>query len=142
MQRQREGRAGRVKRGCSTRFVVTGFEKEIPSIPMPLSSLQYVVAVETYHYKIFSESLTLCPVLQDRVQTARQQISVLALSPDDLWTAVSSVPFSLRDAAVFFSSRNWHVGYEVTAVLVFKNICTWKPSVRLRLHQVVAALSS
>ena len=109
---------------------------------MPLSSLQYVVAVETYHYKISPESLTLCPVSRDRVHTARQQISDLALSPDDLWTAVSSIPCFLRDADVLFSSRNWHVGYEVTALLVFKNICTWKPSVRLRLYQVVALLSS
>ena len=84
-------------------------------------SIECVVVLETYHLKIKANALSLCNLQEERIEAARHQIDALGLSEEDLTTAVKKIPFALRDAAAFLKGLRWQVGFEVAAVLIYKN---------------------
>ena len=42
------------------------------------------------------------------------------MSENDFWTALTSVPLMLKDAAVLLQAQRYNVGYEAAAILAFK----------------------
>ena len=42
------------------------------------------------------------------------------MSDSELWTALTKVPLTLKDAAVLLRAQNYNVGYEAAAILAFK----------------------
>jgi len=142
VQAQREGRAGRVKTGSATRFVTSDSPDTRARPPISLESIESVVALENFHLKIQAGKLSMCPISEDRSDAARQRINALPLSEDQLWKAVTELPFPLRDAAVFFKSMHYKVTFEVAAVIIFKNTCTWPGKMRFRLSDIVTAVST
>jgi hypothetical protein len=54
--------------------------------------------------------------------SARLHLQELALSQDRMWEALTKVPFSLKDAAIFFKAQEFHVGYEAAAILAVKSV--------------------
>ena len=137
---QREGRVGRVKPGSATKFVISDPSLTRARPPVSSEAIERVVASEKYHCHIMVGDMAMCSISQEQSEAARQRIKTLPLTDDELWQAVSSLPFSLREAAVFFKSMQQNVSFEVVAVLIFKNTCTWPPKHRFRLSEIVEAV--
>ena len=83
----------------------------------------------------------MCAISPEQSDSARQRIKTLPLTEHQLWKAVTALPFSLTEAAVFFQSMQHKVTFEVEAVLIFKNTCAWLPKHRFRLSEIVTAVS-
>ena len=115
-QKQRQGRAGRVKRGCYVRVQVADrvLAPQPPSCSDPLAR---VCALEPYHQHISASELSMCPLPPPVVFAAKQQHSDLAFSDDDLWTALTKLPLALKDAAILLRAQRYEVGYEAAALL-------------------------
>ena len=141
VQAHRQGRAGRVKPGRATTFVISDLSLIPPRPPESSESCESVVALEKYHLHIKTQNMDMCIISSARSESTRQRIKALSLSEDQLWQALTELPFSLRDAAVFFKSIQENVSYEVAAVLIFKNTCTWPGKMRFSLSAIVAAVS-
>ena len=141
VQTQRHGRAGRSKPGSATFFASNDSSHTRARPPISVESMQSVVALEDKHLKIQIGKLSMCPISEERSEAVRQQIKSLSLSDEELSQAVTQLPFSIRDAAVFFKSKQYYVAYEVAAVMFFKNICTWPWKKRFGFSQIVNAVA-
>jgi hypothetical protein len=77
-QMQREGRAGRGKCGCTTRFVNGVLESRTLSRPMPLDAVKY-------YRRIQADRLTSGSGPQENIERGRQRMSRSSRSEEDLW---------------------------------------------------------
>ena len=59
----------------------------------------------------------------------------------DLWTALTEIPLTLKDAAVLLRAHHFHVGYEAAAVLAFKEKSQVKKK-QLTVTKIVQAIAS
>jgi hypothetical protein len=96
---QRDGRAGRIKSGCSTRVVAKNLELAGSALPVSLRALEAVVAVSYVHFRVQPDRLRFCPVPMQSIEMLRQRMGRLQVSAQDGLTAVTKLPFRIRDAA-------------------------------------------
>ena len=141
VQDQRDGRAARKKPGCSTRFVPADYGDKITALPLSLESIAFVLALEKHHFAIRADALSLCTIPEGRIDTVRQRTEMLGLSSEQLFTAVSSLPFSLRDAAAYMRAGRYDARWEVAALLIFKNTCHWKAKAQFKLADIISAVT-
>ena len=140
-EQQRAGRAGRVRRGSATRFVLTDDTEDAMTAPIPVSLVEYVIVAATRHLPIQPESLAFCKIPQEKIESARYRIDNSGLSPTELWSA-ASLPFSLRDAVVFLRAMSYGVAFEAAALLVFKSTCRWNFGTQFKLAHIIEAVST
>ena len=60
---------------------------------------------------------------------------------NDLWTALTEIPLTLKDAAVLLRAHRFHVGFEAAAVLAFKEKSQVKKK-QLTVTKIVQAIAS
>ena len=65
----------------------------------------------------------------------------LAMCVNDLWTALTEIPLTLKDAAVLLRAHRFHVGFEAAAVLAFKVKSQVKKK-QLSVTKIVQAIAS
>ena len=65
----------------------------------------------------------------------------LAMCVNDLWTALTEIPLTLKDAAVLLRAHRFHVGFEAAAVLAFKVKSQVKKK-QLTVTKIVQAIAS
>lgn len=141
VQAQRQGRAGRVKPGSATTFVISDRSLIPQRLPFSSESCESVVVLEKHHLYIKAQNMAMCRIPSELSESIRQRIQTLSLSEDQLMQALIELPFSLRDAAVLFKSIQENGSYEVAALLIFKNTCTWPGKMRFSLSDIVEAVA-
>ena len=83
----------------------------------------------------------MCPLPPSVVFEARQHLSELGLSDDDLWTALTILPLALKDAAILFRAQRYEVGYEAAALLALKEVGRWKARAIFTVQDVMKAMA-
>ena len=123
---QRLGRVGRVKPGCCVLLQVRSSKVACHETLFSLDSLQRVLALEPYHEKILAKSLSLCDIPSEVIETARQELTLLAFSPEDLWKALTKIALPLKESAILLRAVGYKCGFEAAAILCFKTHAQWK----------------
>ena len=139
-RKQRQGRAGRVKRGASVRVQVADQALALQP-PVCSDALVRVCALEPYHQRIAVSELSMCPLPPPVVFAARQHLVDLAFLDDDLWTALTKLPLPLKEAAILLRAQRLDVGYEAAALLALKEEGRWKPKATFTVQDVLRAVA-
>jgi hypothetical protein len=69
------------------------------------------MALAEYHCRVQPGGLSLCPVSDDVLELARQHLQDLALPEERMWTALTRISLSLKDAAIFVQSAGFYIAY-------------------------------
>ena len=140
-EKQREGRAGRVKIGCATRFEIDEGVSRSSYECMSKASLEFVGALEQHHWKIQVENLGVSAAHRRSAVSAKNRLNSLRPLTGELLQIARSVPFDVRDGQAFLRSAQCHICYEVTALLVFKNQCEWSGKRQFSITEIVELVS-
>ena len=108
---QRRGRVGRTKPGCCIRLEIV--DVVLPKVvPRCSDELCRVIALSDFHAKIAADKLTFCTFPDHLLTTARDHLSSLKFSEENLKIALTKLPLSLKDAATLLRGLALSVGYE------------------------------
>jgi hypothetical protein len=139
---QREARVGHSQIGCSTRFVAKDMKAAGSVLPISLEALEVVVALSHDHCRIQADSLRFCQISMQRIESVRQQMDRLKLNTRDRLEAITETPFRMRDAAVFLKGyKEYGVGYEVAALLLFQSNCSWPGLAKFKMEEIIGVMS-
>ena len=141
IEKQRAGRVGRVKAGCVLRMKCEDAVNASDKGSMSLEDWERVVVLQSHHYRIPATALRVCPGDPEQIHQIKQSIIQLAISDYDLFRFVLTLPFSMRDAAVFIKALALDVAYEATAVLAFRIHCRFHAASRFNAEDIVKAIT-
>ena len=68
-------------------------------MPMDIDSVSRVLALSKYHCNVRPAQLSLCKITADVLASAQLLLQHLYMSKDDMWSALTQVPLSLKGAA-------------------------------------------
>ena len=95
--KEREGRAGRTKLGFRLRFCCTNCVRNLDDLPVSISDMMRVIALEGFHCKILVKDCLFAYACDDEMAVAEQRFDALRLADDedDLRKALTKMPLPL-----------------------------------------------
>jgi hypothetical protein len=135
--KQREGRAGRTKRGCHVQFIPTDDLRAHSDLPVSANEIMRVIALEQFHEKIPVSSCRFAFLSDDETAAARQRFKELRLEKKDLEAALTKVPLPLHLSAIVLKARGEQIAYEAAAVVALKAEGRWPSNTTFTVEEIV-----
>ena len=112
---QSAGRVGRIKQGTYIKVVPLDCPDPAHGKTCSLDSVMQVLALQTFHLRIGIQDCKLCEWTDDVVFLALRRLKDLNFVDEQLLTALTQIPWPLKDAAVLLKAMQY--GPVVVALL-------------------------